>query len=237
MSIKILTYNVHKLFNITGRNYFLSSLKDILSEMDLDMVFLQEIPGFLHEQAKESFSADPLEHLADNLWDHFVYGKNAITTKGDHGNAILSKYPFQHSDNHNISNHPWEQRGLLLGKTEIEGKKLALGCTHLDLTYMGRKRQVTKIGEILQGTQMMEQPFIFCGDFNDWNGQTTKLITKLGLQGAPDQLVPTYPSFFPVLSLDRIFFRNIHCVDAKVLNDEHWKKFSDHLPMYAEFEF
>ncbi len=235
MKIKILTYNVHKLFDITGRKYFLSTLKEILSEMDLDMVFLQEIPGFLHQKVQEDFDSDPLEHLADTLWEHFVYGKNAITSAGDHGNAILSKFPFLKSENHNISNHPLEQRGFLYGVTRINGVELAVGCTHLDLTAVGRRRQIAKIGNVLKDADHKDLPFIFCGDFNDWNGQTSKLVKKMGFEGAPGLTFPTYPSFLPLLSLDRVFFRNIQCSKLEVLSGDQWKKLSDHLPMYAEF--
>lgn len=235
MTIKILTYNVHKLFDITGRKYFLSSLKEILADMDLDIVFLQELPGFLHQNIQSEFNADPLEHLADNLWEHFVYGKNAITSAGDHGNAILSKFPFLISENHNISNHPLEQRGFLHGIANINGVEVMMGCTHLDLTSIGRRRQIAKIEKVIKDGNSMDVPFIFCGDFNDWTGRTTKLVKKMGFESAPGLALPTFPSFFPFLSLDRIFFRNIQCTKLEVLKDNHWKKLSDHLPMYAEF--
>ncbi len=32
--------------------------------------------------------------LADEIWPHFAYGKNAIYSAGHHGNAILSKHPI-----------------------------------------------------------------------------------------------------------------------------------------------
>src|SRR5258705_6666513 len=119
MKLKILSYNVHKLFNTLGTQYFLSALKEVLSGMDLDLVFLQEFRGLQPEEHKDDYASDPLEHLADELWDHFIYGKNAISTSGHHGNAILSKYPFLSSENFDISNHSWEKRGMLIGKINI----------------------------------------------------------------------------------------------------------------------
>ena len=233
MQLNILSYNVHKLFNITGRKYFLSTLREILSGMDLDLVFLQEIPGLIHQGYEEKYQCDPLEHLADQLWDHFVYGKNAISTNYNHGNAILSKYPFVHSKNFNISNHRLEQRGFLWGKIEIEGKSLMLGCTHLDLTSMGRSLQVKKIVPILEQSSGDETSMLICGDFNDWDGQTSQKILRLNLK--TERVGPTYPSFYPVLWLDRIFYRNLTCKTIKVLNESYWKNLSDHLPIYGEF--
>lgn len=239
MKIKVLTYNVHKFFNITRRNYFLSQLKELLSKMDLDLVFLQEIRGLQPTKIEEKFNKDPLEHLADELWDHFIYGKNAIYTRGNHGNAILSKYPFLSWENFNISNHKWEKRGFLLGKIEIKGRPISISCTHLDLTAMGRRRQVKKIETLLNKHTKSSDPFIFCGDFNDWNNKTSALVTNLGFECSEITLnkkSATFPSFFPLLELDKIFFRNAKCLTTHVLTDPHWKTLSDHLPLYAEFE-
>jgi endonuclease/exonuclease/phosphatase family metal-dependent hydrolase len=233
MKIKILSYNVHKLFDITGRKYFLSALKETLSGMDIDLVFLQEFPGVVHQNHKKDFSKDPLEHLADQLWDHYVYGKNAISSKQNHGNAIISKYPFVHSKNFNLSNHRLEKRGFLFGQIEIEEQNIAVGCTHLDLTLVGRNRQVKKIKPILQEHCEDSMPLLICGDFNDWDGQISEKMKALHLKA--EKIGPTFPSFYPVLPLDRIFYRHLSCKKIKVLNDKHWKNLSDHLPMYGEF--
>lgn len=239
MKIKILSYNVHKLFDITRRNYFLSQLKELLTPMDLDFVFLQEFRGLQPAKYEEDFSDDPLEHLADNVWDHFVYGKNAIHSNGHHGNAILSKYPFETWENFDISNHPWEKRGLLWGKVRVDERPLSIYCTHLDLTALGRRRQIRKIEKILSAKADGAESLIFCGDFNDWSGETSKLVKDLGVEvmpKLPDENHATFPSFFPVLSLDKIFFKNAKCAHVSVLEDDHWKKLSDHLPLYAEIE-
>ncbi len=234
MQIRVFSYNVHKLFNITGKQYFLPALKEVLSGMELDFVFLQELPGIFPSEYEKDFKNNPLEHLADNLWDHFVYGKNAISFNRNHGNAILSKYPFVHSQNFDISNHRFEERGLLMGKTEIEGRSVVVGCTHLDLTSIGRKRQVDKIKEIVDETCDRDQPMILIGDFNDWDGQTSKQVAKMGFDVS--KIDPTFPSFYPMMRLDRVFFRNIKCSSVEVLNDRHWRKLSDHLPICAEFQ-
>ena len=239
MKLKILSYNVHKLFDITGRKYFLSQLKDILIQMDLDFVFLQEIPGLQPEDHKKNYTNEPLEHLADRIWDHFVYGKNAISSTRNHGNAILSKYRFMEWKNFNISNHRFEQRGFLIGKIKKQRKTVFLCCTHLDLTSIGRKRQIKKIEEHIKEEITKDAPMIFCGDFNDWTGSISKFMKDGGYQCTSvhpkKNTTNTFPSFYPLLSLDRIFYRNIECTEVRVLEDEHWKKLSDHLPIYAEF--
>jgi endonuclease/exonuclease/phosphatase family metal-dependent hydrolase len=40
----------------------------------------------------------------------------------------------------------------------------------------------------------------------------------------------------PMLSLDRVFLNKITPILAVTLKDGHWKKLSDHLPLYVELE-
>ena len=78
------------------------SLKEYLTlieALDADLVFLQEIHGrhsgrAAHEGRYTYPDRPHFEYLADQSWPHYAYGRNAIYRKGDHGNAILSKFPF-----------------------------------------------------------------------------------------------------------------------------------------------
>ena len=104
--IKILTYNIHKGFNASNRRFVLHEMKDALREINADIVFLQEIQGeHRHKQNRISDWPDTsqFEFLADQVWQHHAYGKNAIYKSGHHGNAILSKYPFVEWENINVS--------------------------------------------------------------------------------------------------------------------------------------
>jgi len=47
---------------------------------------------------------------------------------------------------------------------------------------------------------------------------------------------PTFPSLLPILSLDRVFLNKMKVIKAVTLKDGHWKKLSDHLPLYVEME-
>lgn len=235
MTLKLLSYNVHKFFNLQRTNYFLAQLKEQLAKLDLDFVFLQEFRGEHPSKFAQDFDNNPLEHLADDLWDYRIYGKNAIYNSGHHGNAILSKYPFNEWKNFDISNHRLERRSLLMGQVNVNDiQPLSLCCTHLDLTSIGRQRQINKIGEILSNNLKQDRPLLLCGDFNDWNGKVSKKLETLNLRASTP--LPTYPSFMPLLSLDKIVQTNMTFKNVKVLKDSFWKDFSDHLPLYAELE-
>lgn len=243
MRIKVLSYNVHKLFNITNTKYFLAELKALLSTLDLDFVFLQEMRGLHAGVHSERFDQDPLEHLADELWDYYAYGKNAVYNSGNHGNAILSKYPILEWKNHDVSNHRLERRSFLSAKVELpDWTELYLACTHLDLTQWGRLRQARKIQKIVEENSLHEKNFLFCGDFNDWNGRMAKTFVEMGLkdvtQDYPDRKFASFPSFLPLLCLDKVFIQgNLKCEKFHVIHGKPWDQFSDHLPLYLELSY
>lgn len=79
------------------------------------------------------------------------------------------------------------------------------------------------------------------GDFNDWR-ERLSLNLWAGSQLEETFMVHfnaharTFPSFAPVLKLDRIYFRNLVSTKAMCLGGEPWKRLSDHRPLYGEFK-
>jgi len=77
------------------------------------------------------------------------------------------------------------------------------------------------------------------GDFNDWKKMSCdRLAHDLGMTEAfkhcHGKLMPTFPAKLPVLSLDRIYVRNLIVKDAWVHTGKPWSTLSDHLPISAE---
>ena len=101
-TLKVLTYNIHKGFNSTNRQFILHDIKESIRQVDADLIFLQEIHGE-RNISKNRFddwpSNNQFEFLADEVWHHHAYAKNAIYKSGHHGNAILSKYPIVEWEN------------------------------------------------------------------------------------------------------------------------------------------
>ena len=81
VTIDVLTYNIHKGFSFGNREFVLHEIRELLHASNMDVVFLQEIHG-RHLQHQERISNWPLisqfEYLAENIWPHYKYGKNAI---------------------------------------------------------------------------------------------------------------------------------------------------------------
>lgn len=244
MKIRILSYNIHKGFNISNTDFILEQIRSAMREVNADVLFLQEVLGD-HSHARCTIpdwaTAIQFEYLADTVWPHFAYGKNAIYSEGHHGNAILSKFPIIDWSNKVISTNRFEQRGLLKAKIlipEIE-KEIILANTHLDLTQSGRNQQAKMIIDDLQNE--IETPFILLGDFNDWNKKISgRIENELNVTEAFKTLhgkyPATFPSFLPMLSLDRVFLNKMKAIKAITLKDGYWKKLSDHLPLYVEIE-
>jgi endonuclease/exonuclease/phosphatase family metal-dependent hydrolase len=61
---------------------------------------------------------------------HSAYGMNAVYDHGHHGNALLSSFPIGNQHNHDVSDHAYEQRGILHCVLETPaGPSTATSCT------------------------------------------------------------------------------------------------------------
>ncbi|MGR9037400.1 MAG: endonuclease/exonuclease/phosphatase family protein, partial [Gammaproteobacteria bacterium] len=186
--LRVLTYNIHKGFNPGNRRFVLHQIREALAEANADLLFLQEMQGE-HRQHEKNIENWPqlsqFEFIAEGLWPHYIYGKNAVYHAGHHGNAILSKFPFNFWENINVSPFPWASRSLLHGivqypETEHE---IHIVCIHFGLTGNERRMQLGRLCDRIESHVPMSAPLIIAGDFNDWRGQAERYFhDHLGLQ-------------------------------------------------------
>lgn len=243
--LKILTYNIHKGFSIGKLRFMLPKMREAIETVNTDIVFLQEVQGEHREKEKRIENwpdAAQFEFLADQLWPHFAYGKNAIYQAGHHGNAILSKYPFISWENINVANINRASRSLLHGIMHLEhsATDIHVICIHLGLFKSERSGQLDRLMQRIAERVPANEPLIIAGDFNEWRKSAMEhLETDLGLQEVFKQLngkfAKTFPAWRPTLAIDRIYYRGLHLVDGHCLKGKPWRLLSDHLPLYAEF--
>jgi len=244
-TIKVLTYNIHKGFSTTNKNFVLHDIKSALQDIGADIVFLQEIQG---EHQKKSSSVinwptEPqFEFLADEVWPHHAYGKNAIYKAGHHGNAILSKHPFKQWENINVATMKNASRSLLHGVIEIPDalKPVHVICVHLGLFEKERSMQFGKLCERIDSHVPHDEPLIIAGDFNDfWRRAEHHLQDDLELTEVFKKLTGSharsFPSWLPIMHTDRIYYRGIEASRCERLKHNPWKRLSDHIPLIAEF--
>jgi endonuclease/exonuclease/phosphatase family metal-dependent hydrolase len=243
MRIKIVSWNIHKGFNFANRSFILEHIRDFLRQTGADILFLQEVVGENHKHAKNHANwptEGQYEYLADQNWDFQAYGKNAVWTDRHHGNAILSKFEILNFENIDLTVNKFEFRGLLHATVKIEDKTVDLFNVHLNLLHRHRVLQVEKIVERALSS-LNSDTLILCGDFNDWTGRISHLLEdKVGLSEAflsSDGVhARTFPSFMPLLPLDRVYFKGASIGKCEVLKTAELRVLSDHLPVMVELE-
>lgn len=240
-SYRILTLNIHKGFSISNQRFTLEIIRKCLRESKANVVFLQEVVGenVKHQKKIKAWPENnQMEFLADSVWEHFAYGKNAIYQHGHHGNAILSEMPFLEWENINISCLSFSQRGILHGKTS---ENVHLLCVHMGLFEKERRIQIKQISEYIQTNIPAHEALILAGDFNDWRLTCHHhLINELQLTEAHltanGALARTFPARFPLLKMDRIYQRGFQVKQTEVLVGKDWQLMSDHRGLLTELE-
>ena len=239
--VRILTLNMHKGFTFFNRRFILPELREAVRKLSTDIVFLQEVHG-THREHAERFSNWPTvsqyEFLADSMWPEYSYGRNAVYPHGDHGNALLSKYPITRYQNLDVSIGKIEQRGLLYSLLKLpDNKQLHAICVHLGLRENHRRQQLKLLCDLVQSLPEKEA-VVIAGDFNDWRVRANKIIERVGFHEVFlkkfGKSAKSFPARWPLLSLDRIYIRNATSQDPKVLHDLPWSHLSDHAPLSVE---
>lgn len=246
-SLRVLTYNIHKGYSTGNRHFVLAEMRERIAQTDPDIVFLQEIQGKARKpEAKKkrlSYPEQPhFEYLAEASWPHVAYGRNAIYRRGDHGNAILSKYPFTRWENIDVSKFPRSSRSILHGIIDLPHRDTRLHtlCVHLGLLEQERKGQLRALTERINAHVPRDEPMIIAGDFNDWRQRAERHLHDdlnlaelfLTLEG---QHARTFPVWAPTLPVDRIYYRGLFPKQCARLFTGDWRTLSDHAALFGVF--
>lgn len=245
--LRVATYNIHKGVRGVGpgKRLEIHNLGLGVEALDADLVFLQEVRSFHHREARQfdrtSFGWPKIgqaEFLAPEGYE-VAYRTNAFTRHGEHGNALLSRWPVGDVGHHDVSDHRFEQRGLLHVPVQWHGVEIHAIVAHFGLIHSSRVRQADRLAAYIDANVPRRAPLIVAGDFNDWGEKLDLPMKAKGLAraAAPDGKRPlTYPSRVPVFSLDRVYMRGLRCVSTFVPRGNAWARMSDHLPLVAELD-
>jgi len=259
MKLRIATYNIHKgVTSFSGRPR-IHALKQALTQLDADLLFLQEVQG-RHDRIAIRHAAHwpqqaQHEYLAGES-HHVAYGMNAVYDHGHHGNAFLSRFAIVSSRNQDISDHAYESRGILHCVVNIEGAEVHCYVIHLGLFARSRHRQTAALIEAVRASSPPDAPLIIAGDFNDWGNKLSDFLRirlgvtevfeqqamphglmgylrKLGGMRQVVQPARTFPASMPWLRLDRIYLRGFEVESAEVMRGGLWSTLSDHAPIVS----
>jgi endonuclease/exonuclease/phosphatase family metal-dependent hydrolase len=260
MKLRIATWNIHKGISTVGTRPRVHGIKQAITSMTPDILFLQEVQG-RHDllalrhagkwpaQAQHEFLAGDTHHVA--------YGMNAVYDHGHHGNALLSRFPIESAFNHDVSDHAYESRGILHCVLPIAEVSIHCYVVHLGLFAGSRLRQTAALIEAVSSTAPADAPLLIAGDFNDWTNSLSKTLRdrlhvrevfdqslsargfgtylrRLSGRGPKKTPARTFPAAMPVLQLDRIYVRGFEVHSANVLFGASWARLSDHAPLVAE---
>lgn len=241
--LRAVTYNIHKGVRGLGlrKRLEIHNLERGVASLEADVVMLQEVRLFHHRDARR-FSSGPrpwpskgqAEFLAPEGW-HTAYRTNAITRHGEHGNALISRWPLGAVGHHDVSDHRFEQRGLLHEPFECQGRRVHAVVVHLGLIKASRARQAQRLIELIEAEVPPGEAVLVGGDFNDWREQLDAPLTASGLVRSP--IRPSFPSRIPLWSLDRFYVRGLRFRHVEVPRGVAWARMSDHLPVVAEFDW
>ncbi len=237
--LRVATYNIHKGVQGLGptRRLEIHNLGHAVEQLDADIVCLQEVRRMNRKEAAY-FDRWPevgqAEFLAPEGYES-VYRTNAYTKDGEHGNALLTRWPVKGHNHLDISDHRFEQRGLLHVEVDVQGRVVHVIVVHFGLIPASRARQVAQLGRYIEREVPHDAALVVAGDFNDWGTRIQRTLHGIGMRSSDTVRCPTYPSRLPVVQLDQIFARGLKPLSLHVPRGRIWGRMSDHLPLIGEF--
>jgi endonuclease/exonuclease/phosphatase family metal-dependent hydrolase len=238
-TLRVATYNIHKGVQGLGpvRRLEIHNIGHAVEQLDADIVCLQEVRK-LHRREERYFTRWPelpqAEFLAPEGYES-VYKTNATTRHGEHGNALLSRWPIVSHGHEDMSDHRFEQRGLLHVKVQVEKKAVNVIVLHLGLIAGSRARQIEQLGRYLEREVPKREPLIVAGDLNDWGAKLRPAMNAMGLKDFLGERLATYPARLPLTQLDFVYARGLKPTGVEIPKGRIWWRMSDHLPLIAEF--
>jgi endonuclease/exonuclease/phosphatase family metal-dependent hydrolase len=247
--LRVASYNIHKGVRGIGprKRLEIHNLRQGIAALDADLVCLQEVRLFHHREARRFArthfgwpDAGQAEFLAPEGHET-AYRTNAVTRHGEHGNALLSRWPLGDVGHHDVSDHRFEQRGLLHVPVMWQGRAIHVVVAHFGLVHASRLRQVQRLAAYLSAEVPQGEPLLVAGDFNDWSERLDGPMRDIGLlravaAGRAEPPPPTFPALVPVFALDRVYLRGWRCCATEVPRGLSWARMSDHLPLVVELE-
>jgi endonuclease/exonuclease/phosphatase family metal-dependent hydrolase len=223
----VASYNIHKCVGL-DRRFNPERIMAVISEIGADVIALQEVDqrfgaraGLLDLEALERDSglcAVPLDGTRNN---HGWRGNLVLVRNGTVDGVRQIVLPGA------------EPRGALVVDVTLAAGPLRIIAAHLGLLRRSRARQIRAI---LAAAETEDgRPAVLMGDLNEWRlGKRSSLQALDPTFGPLGATVASFPSRFPVWSLDRIL-ANPHELVSRidVHNSPLAQVASDHLPIKA----
>ncbi len=225
----IASYNVHKCVGTDGR-FDPARTAAVIAELDADIVALQEID----ERLGEKVGLLDLAALTEMTGLQPVLTPKNSRSHGWHGNMILIRAGTVH-DVKPIRLPGLEPRGALIVDLEVKDVPLRVIAAHFGLLRRSRSAQASTL---VDAATSVIRPTVILGDLNEWRVRTrSSLLAMLPHFGPLGAALPSFPSRFPLLALDRILARPSSLISSLEIHQSELSRVaSDHLPLKARLK-
>jgi endonuclease/exonuclease/phosphatase family metal-dependent hydrolase len=217
----VASYNIHKYVGIDGV-FDPERVARVIKELKAEIVGLQEIDS--------SFYRDQPGSISEKAGLEVVLGPTRRNHKGHYGNALLTSYTVQEVRRIDLSVFGRQPRGALDVDLLIKGETVRVIVAHLGLGPRERRKQIRRLLDIFCSER--DKMEIMLGDFNEWVPRNS--LGRVHNFFGKSPALRTFPSFMPVLPLDRIWVRPMESlVSMSTHKTPLSRKASDHLPVKA----
>jgi endonuclease/exonuclease/phosphatase family metal-dependent hydrolase len=236
-SLVVATYNVHTCVG-TDRRYDPARVAAVLCELGADIISLQEVVA--HPEGANF--PDQSSFLAQETGLRAVSLPPRVDHRSRFGNAILTRLPVLGVRHIDLSINGYAPRGALDVDLDAGRYRLRVVATHFGLRGGERRAQAQRLLGALTGRDGGNSAIpavdggtaiLMMGDLNEWRGRRggiRALDRELGHAPAPR----TFPSWCPILPLDRIYAAPPALLrDFDVHRSPLARLASDHLPLRA----
>lgn len=225
----IASYNIHKCIGTDGR-FDPGRTAGVIAELGADILALQEVDERLGTKA----GLLDLEAIARDTGLVPVHNFPNTRSHGWHGNLVLARTGIVQAVE-TIKLPGLEPRGALIVDLDIRGIEVRIIAAHFGLLRHSRSQQAEVL---VEATKQVDRPAILLGDLNEWRVKTrSSLLTLLPHFGPIGATIPSFPSRFPLLALDRILARPANLLDSLEVHQSPLARIaSDHLPLKARLD-
>lgn len=226
-ALRLASYNIHAAVGTDGRRD-VERIAAVIREIDPDIIALQEV-----ESRRARGGLDQAGMIASALNMFCVEGPILEDGFGWYGNAILSKRPGFDVEHWRYPKHSGEPRAALAVRiNDGDGRTWRIAATHLDLRFRARWHQVETLVQIL--ADQPAGPLALLGDINEWWPWAPSWRTLSTLGELPAG-VPSFPSWYPLLRLDRAVLRDCRLLSPLSAHRTPLsRRASDHLPVVID---
>jgi endonuclease/exonuclease/phosphatase family metal-dependent hydrolase len=228
-ALRVVTYNIHGCLGLDLR-YDPGRIAAVLREIDADIVCLQEVDA----RRTRGSRGDQAAFLASATESKIIVGP-AATGRGRFANAILTRFPPLATRAIDLEVPGYEPRSALDVDLMIDGLILRVMATHFGLHAGERRLQANRLIAALDNPGMRgtaaAHAVLLVGDLNEWRGRAGG-VRALDRCLGPSATPRTFPSWMPVLPLDRIYaLGHLALRDLQVYRSPLARVASDHLPL------